>query len=280
MIRHNANKQNFIPLRKALLCGLTIFCILVSNNTSLADDFLNLPELGDSTSSTVSRQKEYQVGQAWLMIYRSRIPTFKDPQLNDYLEDLLQQLARYSELEDKRLTLVTIDNKALNAFAVPGGVIGIQSGLLLHAKSEGELASVLSHELAHLSQRHWARRVEKSRQNMLPTMAALLASMILIATSGGDAGMAALTMTQAASAESQLRFSRDNEAEADRIGMKTLSAANFNPSDMPVMFERMLRSSRFMGQRPPEFLLSHPVTEKRISDTRNRAKNIIKKNKS
>jgi predicted Zn-dependent protease len=158
----------------------------------------------------------------------------------------------------------------MNAFAVPGGVVGVHTGLFLYAESEAQMASVLSHELAHLSQRHFARGVEKQQKASLPTMAAMLASLVLAATAGGDAGLAALTATQAAALDSQLRFSRQNEQEADRIGMLTMVAAGEDPQAVPAMFERMLQATRFT-QRPPEFLLTHPVTESRIADSRNRA---------
>lgn len=233
---------------------------------------IELPDLGDTSSSLFSPEQEYNLGRNWLKVFRSRVKTDTDPLMHDYLEHLIYRLATQSQLKDRRITLVVVDNKALNAFAVPGGVVGINNGLLLYAQTEDQLASVIAHELAHLSQRHFARGQEQQARNAIPNMAALLASIVLLATSGTDAGIAALSATQAASIQNQLRYSRSMEQEADRIGMQTLVKADMNPSAMGDMFDEMQRSMRFQGTRPPEFLLTHPVTEKRIADARNRAR--------
>lgn len=256
--------QLFRPRRLAtLLLGTLALSASAQND-------LNLPELGDASSAIVSPQQEYDLGQSWLRSYRSQVPTISDPLITDYLERLLTDLARASEIRDQRLDLILVKNPTMNAFAVPGGVVGVHTGLFMYADTEDQLASVLSHELAHLSQRHFARGVEQRQRASIPTMAALLGSLVLAATAGGDAGIAAMTATQAAALDAQLRFSRQNEEEADRIGMQTMVAAGKNPEAVPEMFEGMLRSIRYT-QRPPEFLLTHPVTEKRIADSRNRA---------
>ncbi|MBP9615051.1 MAG: M48 family metallopeptidase, partial [Thiopseudomonas sp.] len=143
-------------------------------------------------------------------------------------------------------------------------------GLFLHAQTEAEYASVLAHELAHLSQRHFARGLEAQKRMQIPLMAAMLAGVIAAAAGGGDLGMAALASTQAAAIQEQRRFSRQNEQEADRIGLINLSKAGFDPRAMPSMFERLMRQYRY-DRMPPEFLLTHPVSESRIADTRNRA---------
>ncbi len=238
---------------------------------------IQLPELGDASSSTFSLQQEYQLGRAWLMAFRSQVRTVHDPLLETYIEDLVYKLATYSELKDRRLTTIIVDNQSINAFAVPGGVIGVHNGLLLHADTEAQLASVLAHELAHISQRHFARSVEAQKRSAIPNMAGLLAGIILAATAGGDAGLAAITATQAASLQSQLRYSRLHEQEADRKGMETLARADMDPNAAAAMFEKMLAATRYSGNRPPEFLLTHPVTESRISDARNRARNYTRK---
>lgn len=242
-----------------------------------ADDELALPELGDASSTRFSRNEEYELGRAWLKAFRSRVDIDTDPLLQTYTEDLLYRLASHSELADRRLELVVVKNPTLNAFAVPGGVIGIHSGLLLHADNEAQLAGVISHELAHLSQRHFARSVEKQRQSTISTLAGLMAGVVLAATAGGDAGMAAIAAGQAAGLQSQLRYSREHEREADRIGMKTLAKAEMDPAAIPAMFENMNRQLRYSGQRPPEFLMTHPLTENRINDSRNRARQYERK---
>jgi len=234
---------------------------------------IDLPALGDAASAVVSPEAERKLGDAWLRMFRSQVRTVPDPLLSDYLQHVVLDVAEHSQLKDAQLKVVVVDNQWINAFAVPGGVVGIHNGLMLYAQHEDELASVISHELAHLSQRHFARGVEEARANAVPNMLALLGSLVIAATAGGNAGMAAITATQAAIQQQQLRYSRSNEAEADRIGMQTLVDAGYDAEGMPRMFSRMLESLRYAGNRPPEFLLSHPVTENRIADTQNRARN-------
>ncbi|OED40184.1 hypothetical protein ACH42_17795 [Endozoicomonas sp. (ex Bugula neritina AB1)] len=230
----------------------------------------DLPSLGDTTSGIISQQQEYELGRTWLKVLRSQTPMISDAQLKDYLERLIYRLAGASELQDHRLAPLVIDSPVLNAFAAPGGIIGVNTGLFLNAETEAQFAAVLAHELAHLSQRHYARNVEDARNKTIPTAAAILGSIILMATAGGDAGAAALTSTMAGIQSARLRFSRQFEREADNLGIQTLHRAGFDPQAMPNVFEQMNKSSRY-GSQPPEFLLTHPVTENRIADSRSRA---------
>ncbi len=252
---------------------LALSSLLLSPAASAVTEDLKLPDLGESSSSLFSTEYEHELGRAWLKVFRSRAPTIDDPLMQDYLEDLTYLLVTHSELKDRRVELVIVDNPTINAFAVPGGVIGVHNGLLLYAQTEDELATVLAHEIAHLSQRHFSRGVEFQKQQAPLTLAAMLASLVIMATAGGDAGMAALSATQAAAMDSALRYSRGNEQEADRIGMQTMVAAGMDPHAAPAMFERMLQASRYSSaNRIPEFLRSHPLSESRIADTRNRAR--------
>ncbi|MCV6615155.1 MAG: M48 family metalloprotease [Cellvibrionaceae bacterium] len=250
--------------------GLICLALALGSGPSLGANDIQLPNLGDS-SGIVSPQQEYKLGQAWARAFRAQVPTSTDAQLADYTEKLLAKLAEYSELENKELDILMVENPTLNAFAVPGGVVGVHTGLFRYAQSEGQMAAVLAHELAHLSQRHFARGVEHQKRNSIPMLAALMTSLVLAATVGGDAGIAAMSATQAAALESKLRFSRQNEKEADRIGIQTMAAAGMDPYQAPAMFEQMLRATQY-SKRPPEFLLTHPVTEKRIADTKSRAR--------
>ncbi|WP_246590064.1 M48 family metalloprotease [Marinobacterium ramblicola] len=237
----------------------------------------SLPVLTDSTSSTISLEEEYRLGRSWVRTLRGQAKLLNDPIVKQYLHDLLWAIAPNSQLTDRRLELVVLDNENLNAFAVPGGVIGINGGLITAAESEAETASVIAHELAHLSQRHYAQQLEESRRNRPLVLAGLLAS-ILVASADSQAGTAALSTTLAGSASAQLAFSRRNEQEADRIGMQTLVASGYDPYAMPGMFSRLQKSYRFAGQRAPEFLLTHPVTESRIADSLNRASTLPRPN--
>jgi len=260
--------------RSAMALVLSFSLSLVS---SASTEGLKLPNLGESSTSIFSSEFEYQLGRAWLRVFRSQVPTVDDPLLFDYLENLIYQLVSHSQLEDRRIELVIVDNPTINAFAVPGGVIGVHNGLLIWAETEDEMATVLAHEIAHLSQRHFSRGVEFQQKLQPLTLAAMLASLVLMATAGGDAGIAALSATQAAAQDSALRYSRGNEQEADRIGMQTMVDAGMDPHAAPAMFERMLQATRYSSsEQIPEFLRSHPLSENRIADTRNRARSYPK----
>ena len=239
--------------------------------TSAAGNDIKLPILGDSSSGIISKQQEYQLGRTWLKVFRSRVQEFDDPLMQDYFENLIYNLATYSELEDPRLELIIVNNPSMNAFAVPGGIVGIHTGIFAFAENEDQMVSVLAHELAHLSQRHFARGVEARRSSTALSLAGLLAGLVLAATVGGDTGMAAMAATQAMTLENQLRYSRSNEKEADRFGLRTMEKSGRDPGAVGDMFETMLKRARYAGDRAPEFLLTHPVTEKRIADARGRA---------
>lgn len=246
-----------------------IACLLIfSGLTSNAND-IELPSIGSVSSITVAEEK--RIGKAWLKQYRRHVPIAANPILTDHLETLIAELAAHSDLVDPKLSLVIAKNNTLNAFAVPGGIIGVHTGLLSYAKTEGQLASVLAHELAHLSQRHYARGVEKQKNQRLATIGGFLASLILLSSSNSDAGIAALSASQAYTLDQQLRFSRSFEREADRLGMKILLKANMSPHSTTEMFEEMERLTRFSSQ-PPEFLLTHPLTSNRIVDAINFAR--------
>ncbi|WP_455924257.1 M48 family metalloprotease [Pseudomonas putida] len=249
---------------------LTLACLLALPGH--ADD---LPSLGDASSAIVSPQQEHDLGRAWLGMLRSQVGQLSDPQLKDYVESTVYRLAESSQLQDHRLEFILIDSKELNAFAAPGGIVGVNGGLFLNADTEGQYAGVMAHELSHLAQRHFARGVEEQKRMQMPVMAALLAGIVLAATGGGEAGIATIMGSQAAAIQSQRAFSRENEAEADRIGLVTLQKAGYDPRNMPDMFEKLARQYRF-DAKPPEFLLTHPVTEARIADTRNRAEQFPK----
>ncbi|MCS3472380.1 putative Zn-dependent protease [Pseudomonas sp. JUb42] len=244
---------------------LTLACLL-----SVPSFAIDLPALGDASSAIVSPEQEHSLGRAWLAMLRSQVAQLSDPILKDYVETSVYRLAETSQVQDRRLEFILINSPELNAFAAPGGIVGVNGGLFLNAQTEGEYASVLAHELAHLSQRHFARGVEAQQRMQVPVMAALLAGVVMAAAGAGDAGIAAIAGSQAAAIQEQQRFSRQNEQEADRVGIMNLEKAGYDPRNMPTMFERLARQYRY-NKTPPEFLLSHPVTESRIADTRNRA---------
>ena len=265
-------------LRPLLLLS---FCAALFCNVAAAAEnrpiSQQLPELGEASASPYSLQQEYALGRLWLKMFRTQVSTVDDPQLQAYLESLLYKLAANSELKQRQLETVIVDNSTINAFAVPGGVIGVHSGLFLFSDNEAQFGGVLAHELAHLSQRHFSRSIDKAREANIPSLAGMLAGIILAATVGADAGIATITASQAAALDSQLRFSREHEQEADRVGMETLSRSGMDPNGIPSMFENMNANLRYARSKPPEFLLTHPLTENRISDSKNRARNYPRK---
>ncbi len=232
-----------------------------------------LPSLGDASSSLISPELEKQIGISFLKQLNSSLRTVDDPLMKYYISGQLAELVQHSELRKAIISVVIIDNPNINAFAVPGGVVGINLGLLLTAEDVHEYSSVMAHELAHLSQRHFARGVEEQRAQTLPTLAALIGALIVGAVGGGEAAIAAISTTQAVAQSNRLRFSRDRETEADRIGMNTLVRANLDPAAMSRMFERMQRAYRFT-RKPPEFLLTHPLSQTRIADARDQARDL------
>ena len=248
-----------------------IFSLMLTASATHAND---LPVIANS-SATISLEQEHRLGRTWARILRGSAPEYGDPMVVNYIDNLLWHLVPSSQLQDLRLQLIVLDNPTLNAFAVPGGIVGINTGLLLGAQDEQELASVIAHELAHLSQRHYAQQLELQRRNTPLMLAGILVS-IIASSADPQAGAAGISSTIAAGQQSGLNFSRRNEQEADRIGMQNLVTAGYDPYAMPRMFSRIQRSYRFYGKRPPEFLLTHPVTESRIADAENRARQLEK----
>src|SRR4029453_15186337 len=193
------------PLIVIALCWSISAAATVSNE---------LPELGDSSSAIVSYEMEQEIGKQLLRQVHAEVPTVSDPLLKYYTEMQLYTLAEHSELKRKQLYPVLIDAQEVNAFAAPGGVVGINLGLYLAAENVDEYSAVLAHELAHLSQRPFARQIEMQQQSAIPYLAAMLASIVVAATAGGNAGLAAISGTQALAQQNQLQFSRERQAEA------------------------------------------------------------------
>nr|WP_092013261.1 M48 family metalloprotease [Marinobacter daqiaonensis] len=231
----------------------------------------NLPSIGGLGGGLLSDQMEEEIGQQVMSSIRRSADQIHDPLVTEYLSSLVYRLVPYTPLSDRNLTLVIIDDPAINAFAVPGNIVGVNGGLFLHAETEQQFGSVIAHELAHLSQRHFARRLEQQERSAPMTAAGIIAGIVLTAVTGSQAGLAAIMGTQALSAQNMLAYSRAHEQEADRVGIEIMAEAGLDPRGMPEMFETMMRQSRLQGNRPPEYLSTHPLTQSRVSDTRSRA---------
>ncbi|PDH35857.1 MAG: peptidase M48 [OM182 bacterium MED-G24] len=251
------------------LCHFALYALLICSIMPSATAERNLPDLGDRSSGIISLELEREIGKDFLRQLRRSAPYISDPLLQDYVEHLTFRLAANSELSDKRLDLIVLAGTDINAFAAPGGIVGINLGLFIHGETEHEFAAILAHELAHLSQRHFARQIEAAEQPALINAAGLLAGIVLSATTGLDAGLAAITAGQALALDQMLRHSRAREREADRLGISTLVRSGHDPAAMAAMFERLERSHRFAGDNLPEFLRTHPITSARIADSLN-----------
>lgn len=233
-------------------------------------DSLSLPNIGDTAGQLISPEQEKKFGEAFMRQIRNSVTLIDDPELNDYIQALGYRLAAASDSPGYGFTFFLVSDSSINAFAGPGGYIGIHTGLLLAARNESELAGVVAHEIAHVTQRHLLRAYEAAERMSLPTAAAMIAA-ILIGTQSSDAGQAALMGVQAASAQFQINFTRANEHEADRVGIQSLARAGFDPMGMPGFFERLHQQTRLYGSRLPEFLSTHPVTTNRIAESSARA---------
>ena len=230
-----------------------------------------LPQIGTSGFSVLSIDKEKQIGDAMMQQLRARGGIIHDPVLNEYINDLGNQLVKNAHDVNYGFNFFIVNNKELNAFAFFGGYIGIHSGLITTADTESELASVIAHEISHVTQRHLARRIEAQSRNQPLTMAGIVSG-VLLAMINPTVGMAALSTSMAASQQMGINYTRGNEREADRVGMTLLANSGFDPNGAPDFFSKMLEKYRYTS-KPPAMLLTHPLPEARVSDVRTRAQN-------
>ncbi len=248
--------------------ALSLAALLIVSRDSEGE--ISLPDIGESSSAVLSQVDEQALGEAFMREMRAQLDIVDDPEVVDYVQSLGYRLASRSEMPDLGFHFFVIASPVINAFAAPGGFIGINAGLIEATTSESELAAVLAHEIAHVTQRHLARSIELANNMTLPALAGIIAAIALGIAGGGQAGVAAAAAVTAGQAQLQLNFSRSNEQEADRLGMQILYDSGFDPQAMATFFERLQQSQRYFA-KPPEFLSTHPVTGSRIADSRNRA---------
>ncbi|MDT8320613.1 MAG: M48 family metalloprotease [Xanthomonadales bacterium] len=234
---------------------------------------LALPDMGASAETILSRAEEEEYARAMLQQMRAYEVLNEDPLINAFFEDMGYRLAAHSDRPDKPFTFVVLDQPVINAFAAPGGVIALYSGLILAADDENEVAGVLAHEIAHITQLHLYRALESQQAMSIPIALAML-GLVLAGGGGGEAIQGALMTGQAAAAQAQIFFTRQNEYEADRIGISTLARAGYDPAGMAEFFEKIGRLTRSSGEGPPEYLRTHPVSTSRISEALDRAQNM------
>jgi beta-barrel assembly-enhancing protease len=232
----------------------------------------DLPDIGTPADATIMRGEEYRIGAMILRQLRDQNQILEDAEMDEYLQAVGSRIAAQAPDGSGRFTFFVVRDPGINAFALPGGFIGVNHGLILATRNESELASVLAHEIAHVTQRHIARRVRAQGRQSLATMAAVLAAILVgAATGSGDAAMGGIAMAQGAAAQQQINFTRSNEYEADRVGIGYLAAAGFEPRAMPDFFDTMGRRTGLAAAHVPEFLQTHPVSSNRIAESRSRA---------
>jgi predicted Zn-dependent protease len=259
----------------ALALGLCVSNAWVIGATAAEQD---LPELGSQANAAISLDDEYRVG---LMVVRGMRDTnqiLEDPEVSEYIQDLGHRLSSHAEEGQHQFNYFVVKDPAINAFAVPGGFIAVNSGLFISTHNENELAGVLAHETAHVTQRHIARSVVDQAHSGLISTAAMLAAILLGATAGrGSPGAmeGAILGAEGAAIQHQINYTRSQEFEADRIGIFTMASAGYDPLGMPSFFETLNRNSADPSRiKAVEFLIDHPVTSDRIAESRNRAEQI------
>lgn len=252
----------------SILCGL-ILSFLVSADLNLELPALNLPNIGGQVSLSSNATPEKAHGLRILRELRGSGQIIDDPELNTWIRSLGNQLTSNAPSSATPYYFIISKDLSINAFATIGGVIVVNAGLILQTKSESELAAVLAHEVAHITQRHIPRMIEDAESNKLVTGAALLAG-VLASNRSSQAGQAVITATMATMIHKRLAFSRDAETEADTVGLRILARAGFDPKAMPSFLET-LDEHNGTEEEYREFLSNHPLSIKRISNTRARA---------
>ena len=252
------NKNTFSFL--AFFCSLILFS---------QDKTIELPLIGDRLSGAVSETEEEILGRQFLRDLKRETDILYDPIVQEWTELFIYKIGENSKVSKKTFEILLIRDNNLNAFAAPGGIIGVNAGLFKYADNEAQFASVVAHELAHLSQRHFARQILENSDRSNASLATVLASIVVAVATQAPA---AVIGAQGLLASQRLRFSRLYETEADREGFITLENSGYDTSEMAEMFKNMQELRRLSGDTPPEFLLTHPVTTRRITESRERAR--------
>ena len=234
----------------------------------------NLPELGDPSGADMSAQQERKLGESVIRQIRLSGAYLSDPEVNGYLNELGNRLVTAIPGAPFDFEFFAVADPSINAFALPGGYVGVNVGLILLTQTESELASVLAHEISHVTQHHIARSVATQKDAMLASLAALAAAVVASRSSASNSGQmaqAAISSAQGIAIQMQINFTRQNEQEADRIGFQRLDAAGFDVTAMATLMERLQRATRFVEGSAPSYLRDHPVTYERIAEAQARA---------
>ncbi|MCY7312385.1 MAG: M48 family metalloprotease [Pseudoxanthomonas sp.] len=241
-----------------------------------------LPDIGSSAGELLTPARQAEYGGMMLRELRNYGYLLEDPLLDEWLQRMGGRLGADSDQPRQPYRFFLLRDRQINAFATLGGYIGVNAGLILTAEQEDEVAAVLAHEIAHVTQQHVLRGVERAQRDQIPILLGMLGAIVLAqsagGTSSGDASQAAMVSAMGLMQQRQIDYTRSNESEADRVGIRTLARAGYDPDAMAGFFERMSQASR--GNRggdrelTPDYLRTHPVTTTRISEARERAEQI------
>lgn len=261
-------------IRKTLqkLATSAALALLVVASGAGADD-IELPDMGSPADAVLPKSEESRFGRAIMAEIRRSGRVVEDPLVTEYVNEIGRRIAAHANDGSHRFEFFVVDDPRINAFALPGGFIGVHTGLLEATRNEDELAGVLAHEIAHVTQRHIARAIHANQRQGILTTALMLGALVAgVAGGSADAVQAGIAVAQGTAAQSQINFTRSNEYEADRIGINALYDAGYDPHGMASFFEVMSRQQPASPElRAPEFLRTHPVTTNRIAEARNRA---------
>ncbi|HVJ62080.1 MAG TPA: M48 family metalloprotease [Tahibacter sp.] len=264
-----------MPLRSVLIA---LVSLVATGLASARESNVRLPDIGSSAAAIMSPQEARRYGASMLHEMRSLNMVLDDPLLGEYINTLGYRLVAHSDKPDTQYTFFVVRDSGINAFAAPGGYIGTNAGLITTAENEDEVAAVLAHEIAHISQNHLFRAFEDSKKASLPIALAMIGAMIAASGASGDGAEAALMTGTSLIQQRQINFTRKDEIEADRVGIQTLVRSHFDPQAMAGFFARMERTLRGGGGdgKVPDLLRTHPVTTDRISDAKARAEGMEK----
>jgi predicted Zn-dependent protease len=239
---------------------------------------IDLPQMGEPADNSMSPAQERMLGKEVMAELYGHDYTVDDPELDDYINTIGYKLASHSATPPPPLTFFIVADDRINAFALPGGFIGFNAGTLLAAANESEIAGVLGHEMAHVTQRHIARAEEDTKVANILTWAAVLAAILAGSVANPELVIAGIGAGQAINQQRQVNYTRAHEQEADRIGIQTMAAAGFDPNGMATFFSRLEQQTRLYGSRVPEILLTHPLNTTRIAEARARIAALPKSN--
>jgi predicted Zn-dependent protease len=264
--------------RPLLILALAALTALASARAPAQGNAIDLPNIGSAANSALTLGDEYRIGLMVVRGLREQGLILEDPEVTDYIQNVGSRIASQASDSEQRFHFFVVREGDINAFALPGGFIGVNYGLITATANEAQLASVLAHEIAHVTQRHIARSIQaRGRQGMASAAALLAAVLVGMATGSSDAIQAGIAISQGTAAQQQINFTRANEYEADRIGIGFLAAAGYDPNAMPDFFETLGRRAGLAGAQVPEFLRTHPVTTNRIAESRDRAAQLAPK---